>query len=138
MSTLITIVSENVRRLRREKGLSQLDLSQRMKVTQSHLSRIENGTHGVSLDILERLSVALEVPTYEFVINKDFDSLELKEQLLKFEHLDETQKKMILDLFDTFLTSNELKRREHSSINPERVRGKNSEKDHDKDHDFER
>ena len=55
------VVAENVRRFRKARGLTQVELSQRLGVEQSQVSQIENGKFAVNLDTLDRLSDALEI-----------------------------------------------------------------------------
>ncbi len=54
-------IGEKIRRLRIARGLEQGDLAYRSGITQSHLSKIENGRTNTSLRVLENLSKALSV-----------------------------------------------------------------------------
>ena len=44
---------------REKAGLSQKDLAQKLKTTQSVISRIENGKQNISLDMLQKIADAL-------------------------------------------------------------------------------
>lgn len=52
-----------IRCARKEKGWNQQELADRVKVESQHISRIERGVVSCSVDILVRLSEALQVST---------------------------------------------------------------------------
>ncbi len=52
-------VGEEILRLRREKGLTQIGLAQKIGVTQQEISRVENGDN-CSLSTLHRIAKALD------------------------------------------------------------------------------
>jgi transcriptional regulator with XRE-family HTH domain len=53
-----------IRDLRRRRGLSQRDLQQRAGLMRCYISRLENGHTVPTLEILERLAAALDLPLY--------------------------------------------------------------------------
>ncbi len=55
---------ERIRRLRDERGQKQLFIARKAKVTQAHLSRIENDESGVTEHTLKKIADAMGV-TYE-------------------------------------------------------------------------
>lgn len=56
-----------VRRLRETKGYSIQELAQKTGMKRPNLSRLEHGKHQPSLETLERLAAALEVPVAEII-----------------------------------------------------------------------
>ena len=52
----------NLKRYRKEKRLSQEQLSEKVDISVKHLSKIERGLTFVSADLLEKLSEQLEIP----------------------------------------------------------------------------
>jgi transcriptional regulator with XRE-family HTH domain len=56
----------NLKRYRREKQLSQEQLSEKAGISVKHLSAIERGLTFVSADLLEKLSTSLEIPIFLF------------------------------------------------------------------------
>ena len=58
-------VSRNLQRLRRESGLSQEELAHAADVHQTYLSGVENGKRNPSIDVLERICIALKVDIIE-------------------------------------------------------------------------
>ncbi len=55
-------LGRRLRRLRKDRGLTQIDLASRANVNQGHLSSIERGDHLPRPDTLRALAVALGVP----------------------------------------------------------------------------
>ena len=63
---------ENLKFYRKEKKLSQEELSEKVDISVKHLSAIERGLTFVSAELLEKLSMALEIPvSYFFVKEKE-------------------------------------------------------------------
>ncbi len=58
-------IGERIRALREVKKFSQGDIEQRCGLLRSYLSRVENGHTVPSVETLEKLARALEVPVYQ-------------------------------------------------------------------------
>ncbi|UXL28963.1 helix-turn-helix domain-containing protein [Stenotrophomonas maltophilia] len=58
---LVTIFASNVRRLRKERGLSQEDLAEAAGVHRTYIGMIERGEKNVTIYNIERIALALEV-----------------------------------------------------------------------------
>ncbi len=57
-----------LRTLREEKGLTQMDLAEKVKVGQSYIAMLESGDKvNPSLDVLKRLAKSLRVPVTELL-----------------------------------------------------------------------
>lgn len=54
---------------RKEKRLSQEELSEKVDISVKHLSAIERGLNFVSADLLEQLAISLEIPVFFFFVN---------------------------------------------------------------------
>jgi transcriptional regulator with XRE-family HTH domain len=61
---------ENLKFYRKEKHLSQEQLSEKVDISVKHLSSIERGLNFVSADLLEKLALSVDVPTFYFFVNK--------------------------------------------------------------------
>ena len=59
-----TVFGNNVKKYRKQKQLSQEQLSEMLDITQKHLSSIESGSAFVSAEVLQSLSTVLDVPVY--------------------------------------------------------------------------
>jgi transcriptional regulator with XRE-family HTH domain len=60
------LVAKNLRRLRREKGISQEDLADRAGINRNYPGLLEREQYAASVDMLEKLGNALEVDPVEF------------------------------------------------------------------------
>lgn len=58
----------NISYYRKEKGLSQMQLAEKVEISRTHMSRIENNDCAVSLDVIFSIAKALEIP-----VNKLFE-----------------------------------------------------------------
>lgn len=56
------LLAKNVRRLRQRAGLSQQKLAERSGLSVRYLSRLENTSPNVTIDVLERIAKGLECP----------------------------------------------------------------------------
>ncbi len=59
-------VAKNLKRLRREKGISQEELADKAEINRNYIGMIERSENAASVDMLEKLSEALEVEAAEF------------------------------------------------------------------------
>jgi transcriptional regulator with XRE-family HTH domain len=55
------LISDALRLLRLYLGLSQKQIADQLKLSQSMISEIENGSKAVSMDVLERYSIKLNI-----------------------------------------------------------------------------
>ena len=62
----IQLVGRKIRQLRKEHKLTQMELSSRLGIQQSDLSRMEQGEYRVSLDILFRILAEFKMSIGEF------------------------------------------------------------------------
>lgn len=65
------VIGRRLRKLREEKTLSQGDIEKRTGLLRCYISRVENGHTVPSLETLERLAAALEVPLYQLFYEGD-------------------------------------------------------------------
>ena len=54
------VLASNVRRRRKNLGLTQEELAYRADIDRTHVSKIERRLHSPTVDVLERLASALE------------------------------------------------------------------------------
>ena len=52
----------NIAYYRKEKHLSQIRLAEKIDISRTHMSRIENNDCAVSLDVIFRIAKALDIP----------------------------------------------------------------------------
>ena len=65
------IIGTRLRKLREERRLSQGDIEKRTGLLRCYISRVENGHTVPSLETLERLASALEIPLYQLFYEGD-------------------------------------------------------------------
>ena len=61
----------NIAYYRKERGLSQIQLSEAVDISRTHMSRIENNDCAVSLDVIFSISKALQVPAVKLFEFRD-------------------------------------------------------------------
>jgi transcriptional regulator with XRE-family HTH domain len=65
------IIGERLRLLRETKNLSQGDIEKRTGLLRCYISRVENGHTVPSIETLEKLGRAMEVPLYQLFYDGD-------------------------------------------------------------------
>lgn len=65
------VIGRRLRKLREDKTLSQGDIERRTGLLRCYISRVENGHTVPSLETLERLASALEVPLFQLFYEGD-------------------------------------------------------------------
>lgn len=65
------VIGEKLKTLRAQKNLSQGDIEKRTGLLRCYISRVENGHTVPSVDTLEKLARALEVPLYRLFTDED-------------------------------------------------------------------
>lgn len=56
----------NIAYYRKEQGLSQIQLADKIDISRTHMSRIENNDCAVSLDVIFSIAKALNIPVAKF------------------------------------------------------------------------
>ncbi len=65
------VIGLRLRKLREDRDLSQGDIEKRTGLLRCYISRVENGHTVPSIETLERLSTALEIPLYQLFYEGD-------------------------------------------------------------------
>jgi len=65
------IIGDRLRALREEKKLSQGDIQKRTGLVRPYISRVENGHTVPSIETLEKMARALEIPMYQLFYDGD-------------------------------------------------------------------
>ena len=71
------IIGDRLRDLRETLNLSQGDIEKRTGLLRCYISRVENGHTVPSLDTLEKMASALEIPIYKLFHNGDGEPIPL-------------------------------------------------------------
>ena len=79
------IIGHRIKEIRKSKGLSQEMLAEKAETSPNYLSRMERGTENPTLDMLIKLSNALEIEMWEmFDFGHVASQKELKEAIQSF------------------------------------------------------
>jgi len=109
-------LSNNIKRLREEKGLLQKQIATEVGLGISHYSKIENGQREASVELLDNLAKFYGI-TIDQIVHMGADvpkeiTVEDKtasEQLRLIAELDEKDKSVIFNMIDTMLTKKKFK-----------------------------
>lgn len=95
----IQLVGQKIRQLRKENKLTQVELSQRLGIQQSDLSRMEQGEYRVSLDTLFRILAEFKMSIGEFFEDIAQESITPRDVQLveKFNNLSEDAQREVED-----------------------------------------
>jgi transcriptional regulator with XRE-family HTH domain len=75
--TLQQIFISNLKKIRKERGFSQMTLSEKCDTSSNYIGQIEMGRRIPSFDKIEKIASALEIPSYELF---NFESAEKKQE----------------------------------------------------------
>lgn len=110
-------IAANIKTLRKEKGLSQTELADKIKVHLTHISRIETGKYNPSVEDLIKIADVFEIPMDELVSGiKDkklsveaIQSAPLYQKIKMIELLDDKDRATILNVIDCIISRNKFK-----------------------------
>lgn len=94
----------NLKRLRKNKGLLQADLSALLHVSSQTVSSWEVGRTEPSMGMVDKIAQALDVTPSELIGDVAVVSYSEREMLRKFRALDPTQQQMIIASMDAAYT----------------------------------
>ena len=101
MRTTKELLGERIRKLRKVRGLNQEQLAEQIEVEQKHVSRLELGKSFPTIERLEKIADALNVPIRDFFDFKHLADIGTRaksiEELLKC--LDEDNQKIAYKIF---------------------------------------
>ncbi|MGH2700757.1 MAG: helix-turn-helix domain-containing protein [Actinomycetota bacterium] len=103
---------ERLAAIRKERGLTQQALADRIGLHVSQLRRYEGGTSQPTLDVLKNLTVALSVSTDSLVFDEDERVLDdrLRLQFEATTRLDDDEKDIIRNVIEGILLKHEARR----------------------------
>lgn len=65
-------IGQRIKKLRKDLELSQESLAYKAEVDRTYVTDVENGRRNVSVEILERIIIALNVSVSDFFSSKEF------------------------------------------------------------------
>jgi transcriptional regulator with XRE-family HTH domain len=109
-------LAENIKAIREEKNLKQIDVAAHIGVDKSAYSKIEKGTRSLTVEELQKMAQLFNLTTDQ-IINYDgkmpkevvIEDKTAVEQMRLIQQLDEDDKQTIFKLIDKMLTNKKFK-----------------------------
>ncbi|HEY9137415.1 MAG TPA: helix-turn-helix transcriptional regulator [Terriglobus sp.] len=107
-------IGTTIRGYRLQKGMSQGDIEKRTGLLRCYLSRVENGHTVPSLETLQKIAAALDLPLSQFfaddAVSRDVAAIALSEDEIRFltqiqrysSHLTDADRKLLLAMVRKF------------------------------------
>lgn len=102
------IFYDNLKRMRKEKGMSQQEVADKADMLVTTFSRLERGLASPSLSTMRRVSQALDVELIELLRNDEISERSLLDKFQIIEKLPEHDQGVIEIFIDTVLEKNRL------------------------------
>ena len=104
-------LNEKIKRIRKDKGMSQAEMADMTGIHKAHFSRIERVKFQPSIDLLKKMAKALDVTT-DYLLNDEVDDFTpvrvqdktLVEKVKLIDTLDTEEKNALLKIIDALLT----------------------------------
>ena len=85
MGKIKTILGDNIRTLRTNKGWTQVYLADRLQITAPFLAQIESGKRGTSLELVESVADLFEIPVASLFIEQFKNQQYMQTEIRKVE-----------------------------------------------------
>lgn len=72
-------VGNNIKKIRKAKGLTQADLGRKLGISQAAIGQFEKGKTSIKIETIEKISKALDVPVNSLLLGLDIDPNESSE-----------------------------------------------------------
>lgn len=110
MSTVQQTLSKNLKAIRKEKKISQQYIAERSDMLPSTYNRIENMKVSPSIETIERIALAIEIPFAELFQSREISDKSLKQKLEKIEGLSEYNQSVVGILLDSIIEKDKLEK----------------------------
>ena len=110
MGTVQQTLSENLKAIRKEKKISQQYIAERSDMLPSTYNRIENMKVSPSIDTLERIAVAIDIPFAELFQSREISDKSIKQKLEKIESLSKYNQSVVDILLDSIIEKDKLEK----------------------------
>lgn len=113
-------IGDNLRKARKELGMSQKDLAKSLAFSNTTISKIENGSRKLGLDELSRFSEVLNKPI-DYFIGKALTNEQQDEVILQVRRVE----RLLIPIWDNIGMNTERKIVNYSYFDPELLKGRN-------------
>lgn len=110
MGTVQQTLSKNLKAIRKEKKLSQQYIAERSDMLASTYNRIENMKVSPSIDTLERIASAIDIPFAELFQSREISDKSVIQKLEKIESLSEYNQSVVGILLDSIIEKDALEK----------------------------
>ncbi len=110
MQTAKEIVSENLKLIRKQKNISQQFIASGCDMLASTYNRIENMKVSPSIDTIEKIAQAIEVPISELFQSQNISDKSLVQKLEKINNLSEYNQNVVGILLDSIIEKDKLEK----------------------------
>jgi transcriptional regulator with XRE-family HTH domain len=108
-------LGQNIKRLRKERGLSQAQLAEKVECHLSNINRIETGKYTPALETVVRIAATLDVPVDYLINSTDGNPDEIRiedqafsEKIKLLNTLEEEERFVVTKVIDTMLTKKKM------------------------------
>ena len=117
MKTIQEVLSENLKRIRKNKGYSQQRVGEISGMLASTFSRIEGMKVSPTLDTLEKIAIALEVNVSDLLENTAAIKNTLDHRISRINFLSDYNQKVVNLMIDTLIEKDNLERNQEIKMN---------------------
>lgn len=117
MKTIQEILSENLKRIRKNKGFNQQRVGEKAGMLASTYSRIEGMKVTPTIETVDKIAKALEVDIFSLLNDANVKSNSLHDRILRIESLSEYNQKIINLMIDTVIEKDNLERNQQIKMN---------------------
>ena len=99
----LVILQENLRRIRKQRGLTQTEAGERAGMPQNQFSHLEVADFDPRISAIYRVSQALEVPLYELFRDPSLDDASVQEVLQRVMEMEATEREPLMKIIEAYL-----------------------------------
>lgn len=103
-------LGENIKKFRKENGLTQIELANKVSISRSYLADVEHNRYNPSLEVLKSIAKALDTPISDLMDEKsqqqyEIDLLEddVKGIINKLQHTEPSKRKKIAKMIEQMI-----------------------------------
>lgn len=116
MESIQETFSNNLKAIRKEKGLSQNDVAERSDMIASTFNRIENMKVSPSIDTIERIANAMGVPFVELFLTREIKDRSLLDKLDMINGLSDYNRNVVEILLNAIIEKDKLEKAKEFKI----------------------
>lgn len=110
MSSVQQILSDNLKAIRKEKKISQQYIAERSDMLASTYNRIENMKVAPTIETIERIANAIEVPFAELFQSREVKDKTMRQKLERVESMSDYNRSVVGILLDSIIEKDNLEK----------------------------